>query len=188
MKLIVENRIREKYSQGVPRNSKGITQIVIHGTGGGNSAMAVINWMLGGERENLYKKNIGLFHYEIDLNGDIYEILSPYNGVYHSDSGQFDLDHTIGIELVNQAINNKGIYRPEQYQSLLSLIDFIMDVFPIDSISSHDYNRKYFSNLESKSCPGSLFDWTKITRYLDDTGCKYALCDGIIAYIRKDIA
>jgi hypothetical protein len=166
MNLIFDDRIRKKYFSPTPseffRNNDDIKEIVIHGTGGGQSAEAIINWMLGGERESLYRRGIGMFHYEIDLDGDIYCLLPNDIWCYHSDAGLHD-KQTIGIELLNTGVLNSAEYTEAQYKALDELIVKLCKQFPsIDSIVSHDANRKKFSKLLPKPCPGIQFDWTKV--------------------------
>ncbi|HUT63049.1 MAG TPA: N-acetylmuramoyl-L-alanine amidase [Anaerolineae bacterium] len=162
MNLFIVKEIRNKYD-GLPRNPDEIDEIVIHGTGGG-TAKGIIKWMSSDtcERKENYKKSIGLFHYEIDRNGDIYEIMHPdYRWAYHSGSGKHDRK-TIGIELVNPSAGNKDDYTDEQYDSLIVLIKKLTDSFEVRRIVSHDFNRKKYSNIEPKPCPGPLFDWNRI--------------------------
>lgn len=161
MNIIIVNKIRNKYP-GLSRKSSDIKEIVIHGTGGG-TAKGIIDWMSSDtcERRELYKQAIGLFHFMIDRNGDIYEILNPEVWTYHSESGFHD-HKTIGIELVNPELLNAGEYTDDQYDSLNTLMSKIIDRFKIDTISTHDYNRKFFSGSKPKPCPGHKFDWDKL--------------------------
>ena len=161
MNIIIVDKIRNKYS-GLGRKVSDIKEIVIHGSGGG-TAKGIIEWMASYncERKELYKQGIGLFHFMIDRNGDTYEILSPEVWAYHSESGFHD-HTTIGIELVNPELLNAGDYTDEQYESLNTLIEKITGRFKIDIISSHDYNRKFYSGSKPKPCPGNKFDWDKI--------------------------
>lgn len=167
MNVIQEFRIRDKYMKGFDRNLSDITTIVLHGTGGGQSAKAIINWMLGGERAGDYNAGISLFHYEIDLNGDIYEIINPLKWVYHSEASSMD-KHTIGIELLNTRELNQASYTPDQYNALFELISELIRMFPIDTITSHDVQRMKYSNLKPKPCPGVLFDWRQLEEYASE--------------------
>lgn len=168
MNLTVNNSIRNKYMDGFVRSSDPI-EIVIHGTGGGSSAKAMIDWMMGGERAKEYVKGIALYHYLIDFNGDIYEIISPNKWVYHSSSGAHDR-LTIGIELMNKSASNNDGFTTEQYKALFKLIDNLMEQDRIISIVGHGYNAKKYSNYD-KNCPGN-FDWEKLGKYLSDKGLK----------------
>lgn len=161
MNIIYDGRVFEKYfapiSSEFERDINDISEIVIHGTGGGQSAKGIIKWMLDGEREILYKKGIALFHYEIDRNGDIYQIIPDLNWVYHSSSGEHD-KKTIGIELVNPVIFNRGPYTIDQYNSLFSLIKKFIGLYSINYIAGHGANKLKYSG-SYKECPGK-FDWT----------------------------
>lgn len=168
MKINIEPFIRVKYMPGFDRSLKDITEIIIHGTAGGTSAQAVINWMIGGEREDLYNAGIGLFHYIIDLNGDTYEIIDSSKWVYHSDCSSHD-KHTIGIEMLNTQLLNAGSYTVKQYEALKELIVELIKKFPIDSITSHDVNRYKYSNLNPKPCPGYLFNWDMVDEAVEET-------------------
>lgn len=161
MNIIIVDKIRNKYP-GLPRKISEIYEIVIHGSGGG-TAKGIIDWMASEtcERRELYKQGIGLFHFMIDRNGDIYEILSPEAWAYHSESGIHDKG-TIGIELVNSELLNAGEYTEEQYESLDTLIEKVSDRFEIFTLSTHDYNRRYYSGCKPKPCPGYKFDWNKL--------------------------
>jgi N-acetyl-anhydromuramyl-L-alanine amidase AmpD len=165
MNIIQDYRVHDKYfasiSSEFSRNIADITEIVCHGTAGGQSAKGIIKWMLSGEREEEYKKGIALFHYEIDRNGDIYQIIPDLNWVYHSSSGRHD-KKTIGIELVNPVIENKGKYTIDQYNSLFSLIKRMMQLYPIDHIAGHGGNKLKYSG-SYKNCPGE-FDWVLLKR------------------------
>jgi hypothetical protein len=166
MTIINFDDIYNKYFKDIAdkfqRKSNDINEIVIHGTAGGDSAKAILKWMLDGEREKEYRKGIGLFHTEIDLNGDVYNILSPLFWCYHSSSGKHD-KMTIGIELINTKPDNKGLYMYEQYESLFKMIDAYLGVFPIKRICGHGYNKKTYSG-EYKECPGSMFEWGKLQK------------------------
>ncbi|MBN2401973.1 MAG: N-acetylmuramoyl-L-alanine amidase [Spirochaetes bacterium] len=178
MNIINEDRIHKKYFKDIEdqfnRKVEDIKEIVIHGTGGGKSARAILNWMLAGERAEQYKKGIALFHSEIDKNGDIYNILNPLYWCYHSSSGKHD-KYTIGIELVNSEVDNKGSYTSNQYKSLFEMIDAYLGLFPIASIVGHGYNGKKFSG-KYKNCPGN-FDWNKLQKFLIAEGFKFNKAD-----------
>jgi hypothetical protein len=170
-KIMVENlKIREKYHRGFEREKSDINQIVLHGTGGGASAGGLMAWMLDGERGNDYKKGVALFHYLIDYNGDIYNIIDPDRWVYHSSSGQHDR-HTIGIELMNIDRDNRDVYTIAQYQSLSDIIFELMGKYPIDSIIGHGACKNIYTGTY-KLCPGNL-NWLLIAGTLTEKGYKY---------------
>lgn len=169
MNLIKDDRIFEKYFKPIAdkfkRNTETINEVVIHGTGGGQYALDVIDWMLSGEREKEYKKGIALFHYEIDRNGDIYEILSPDYWCYHSSSGVHDR-FTLGVEFVNTKPDNKGIYTYEQYSAFYELLISFIKHYPIKYIVGHGHNKQEYSK-EYKECPGQFFEWNKLQKKFD---------------------
>jgi len=157
MNIKIEKRIREKYHQGFEREISDINTVVIHGTAGGNSAKGLIKWMLSGEREEQYKRGIALFHYLIDKNGKIYEIINPDRWVYHSSSGSQD-QHTIGIELINSGKNNEEEYTTKQYIALWKLLfGKIGEKYNIKRIIGHGAQKRKWSG-GYKNCPGN-FEW-----------------------------
>jgi hypothetical protein len=161
--MIIVKTIREKYSEGMIRN-RPISEIVVHGTGGGQNAQALISWMEGGERAESYKKNIGLFHYINDRDGKWYEIIDPLNWVYHSTSGLHD-ETTIGIENINPSPSNDAEYTDAQYDSLSQLVFKLIDQFPtITSIIGHGQNQLKYSG-SYKHCPGN-FNWERFKNML----------------------
>ena len=168
MNITINNTIRRKFMAGFVRSSDP-NEIVIHGTGGGASASVMIDWMLSGERVKEYVRGIALYHYLIDFSGEVIEIISPDNWVYHSSSGAHD-KLTIGIEMMNKSTNNENEYTDRQYTALFGLIDELMKKYSIKSIVGHGYNGKKYSNLD-KNCPGN-FDWQKLGKHLSDKGVR----------------
>ncbi len=169
MKIIYNTSIFQKYFESISekfrRGNSDITEIVIHGTGGGESAQAILKWMEDGERAEEYKKGISLFHSEIDRDGVIYNII-PFNfWCYHSSSGQHD-KQTVGLELINTYPLNKGIYIYEQYNTLIELINYIKTICPIKTIVGHGYNGRTYSNKD-KECPGMYFEWHQLIKNLN---------------------
>jgi hypothetical protein len=176
MNIINDDRLFEKYfkdgSEKFKRTNEDITEIVVHGSGGHDTATGIIGWMLNGglmadgtTREKDYRKGISLFHTEIDRNGDVYNILSPLYWCYHSSSGQHD-KCSIGIELVSIKPDNKAIYSDEQYSSLYEMIDAYLGVFPIKTIVGHGFNKKKYKG-GYKNCPGTYFDWNKLAKHFN---------------------
>lgn len=159
MNLIQDTRVFDKYFSPIKDQftRDDISEIIVHGTSGGQSAKGIINWMLGGERAEEYKKGIGLFHYEIDRNGDVYQLIPNGYWCYHSSSGQHD-KVTVGIELVNPEKDNFGKYKMEQYKSLMDLIKMFMLNYQIKVIAGHGATKLQYSG-SYKYCPGKLFDW-----------------------------
>jgi len=159
MEIIKELRIREKFTKGFLRGNN-VYEIIIHGTGGGSTAEGMFNWMLTGERQERYKQGIGLFHYLIDRQGKIYEIISPEMWVYHSGTGKHDSE-TIGIELINTSSKNLDEFTSKQYESLDFLIDYLLQYYYIEIIEGHGQCQKRLTGIY-KQCPGN-FDWNAIT-------------------------
>jgi N-acetyl-anhydromuramyl-L-alanine amidase AmpD len=160
MNIIQENRIFDKFFKKISKSfiREDIEEIIVHGTGGGVSASAIINWMLGGERKAEYERGIALFHYEIDRNGDVYQIISPKYWCYHSSSGRHD-KKTIGIELVNPIKENHGSYMIQQYNSLCNLIKMFMTTYDLKVIAGHGATKQKYSG-GYKNCPGEKFEWS----------------------------
>jgi len=158
MEIIKDEVVREKFHAGFTRPEPP-SEIVIHGTGGGGT----LNYVRNGGRKELYKRGIALFHYLIERDGRVIEIINPDNYVYHSSSGKHD-QKTIGIELLNLSHSNSLGYTKRQYESLLNLIEHLEDIYPLDRIVSHYYNsKKYF---KPKNCPGNKFDTELLKKYL----------------------
>ena len=168
MNIINDMRLQGMY-HGYARAIADINEITVHGSGGGSSSMALLNWMSSEncERKELYKKGIGLFPYTIDFNGDIYNLMPVNNWYYHSDAGQHD-SHTIGIEMMNSGQGNSGKYTNVQYASLFELMSDLCSKYPITDIHSHDANRRMFSNMPQKPCPGMNFNWSQLEEYVTE--------------------
>ena len=152
------------------RNLSDISEIVIHGTGGGVNAVSLLRWMITGGRAEEYKKGIGLFHYLIDRDGEIYKLYNLEKWMYHSSSGQHD-KCTVGIELMNPSANNQVEYTAEQYKSLAEIIEAINKLVPIKTIAGHGYNKQKYSG-SYKVCPGR-FDWFNFGEMLDKKGMSF---------------
>lgn len=170
MQIIKDDRIFNKYFKDVSRTFKrkmeDINEIIIHGSGGSDTAKGIIKWMLdggsladGSNRIDDYKKGVSLFHFEIDDNGDIYEIVPIEYRCHHSSSGRHD-KNTIGIELVQTGIDNKKKYSIYQYNSLFWLIKDIITKCPIEVIAGHSVTKQIYSGSykDNPPCPGN-FDW-----------------------------
>jgi len=156
-----DEKIRNKFFSGYDR-TKPINWFVIHGTAG----VGVLRWMRDlvtpeSKRGLSYKKGIGLFHYLIERNGTIWEIISPDKWVWHADVGSYD-GGSIGVELENPSTSNAKEYTAEQYTSLLSLFNYLKKLYPtIDVMISHNRAKIKVNNgkLGGKECPGKGFDW-----------------------------
>jgi N-acetyl-anhydromuramyl-L-alanine amidase AmpD len=153
MTIIKNTKIRERWCHGFKRSADQVKEIVIHATAG----LGTIKWMeTSDERKEQWSKGIGLFHFLIDRQGQVTEVIDPEFYVFHSSSGQHDL-FTIGIELEKSKSNNSDVITLEQSDSLLSLIKQLCMMYPnISKIVSHDYNAKTFSNRPPKPCPGAF--------------------------------
>jgi hypothetical protein len=175
MEIIKNKSIREKYMSEFHRQSPPI-EIVLHGTGGGSSAQGIIDWMMGGERSEEYKKGIALFHYLVDRDGAVTEIIDPTMWVYHSSSGLHDM-LTIGIEHINPDKKNNKIYTGPQYQSDFELIKMLLEKYPaIKSIIGHTQNTLKYSGPEHVKvpCPGN-YDWPLLQKMLAVDGHAFEL-------------
>jgi len=178
--ITVNKTIRTKYSKGWQDKKRTdalgkkipISEVVIHGTGGGNTIEGILQWMYDGEFAANYVKGIGLFHYLIGNKGDIVEIIDPEYWTYHSTSGYNDR-RTIGIELFNSSKSNRDPYTKEQYESLFKLIfKYLIPLYPtITNITSHRANILTYNNGKGlKQCPGPEFSWEKLDSELKSQG------------------
>jgi len=119
--------------------------------------------------------SMGLFHYLITRDGNVWEIIDPDRWVYHSSSGRKD-KHRIGIELENPDRQNRTAYTPEQYKLLYALIfENLMDWYPkIDVILSHKRAfEKASRGKYTKECPGTGFNWNTLEHYMQNNGFTY---------------
>lgn len=180
MDIEIDYAIREKWHKGFMREEE-VSEIVIHGTGGG----ATYNWVLNGGRKDLYQRGIALFHYLIERDGRVVEIIDPDRWVYHSSSGRHD-EKTIGIELVNLTNDNSGHYTMAQYNSLFHLIFFIIfRRYKISTIAGHGMNKHLYSG-GYKKCPGKGFDWDMLEKELTNKGYHYKKGKEIYEHILLD--
>lgn len=165
MNIQQDLRLREKYTQGFAR-TKPVKYITVHGTGGGSSAARLLKWMLkpGKQREDWYKRGIALFHYIIDRDGSIIELIDPDKWVYHASVGKWDAG-SIGIELMNPKSDNSGDYTSMQYRALTFLCKELIYKYPIEKIYSHKYAKEVIAKRGSKNCPGN-FNWKKFSKEL----------------------
>ena len=167
--MIVNDELSKLYPC-FDRDIKDISEIVIHGTGGGVNAISLLRWMITGGRVEEYKRGIGLFHYLIDRDGEIYKLYSLEKWMYHSSSGQHD-KCTVGIELMNPSTNNQVEYTAEQYRSLAELVKAVNGLVTIKSIVGHGLNKQKYSG-SYKVCPGR-FDWFNFGETLDGMGMSF---------------
>jgi hypothetical protein len=168
----IDSKIRTKYFEGFDRlKDNGAIQhirdiklmrLIIHGTGGGGT----YRWMLMGARRASYKKGVGTFHYLIQRNGTVIEIIDPNKWTKHSHSGKQDRIN-FGVELVNPSWWNGMKYTDKQYDSLFKLIDYLRleRHYPIKVIRSHNRTKQLFTGT-GKKCPGKKFDWKRLGRFL----------------------
>ena len=172
-KFVITHDVENIYQGGIAgkvRDLNSVTEVVVHGTGGGSTPDALVSWVLGGERRADYEMGISLFHYTIGRDGKVIQILDPKYWCYHSSSGQHDAE-TIGIELLNPDSGNHGTYTDEQYKSLNTLIFKYLKprMNGINHIVSHKFNYEKFSG-GTKNCPGEGFDWNRIVLYASSKG------------------
>lgn len=165
--------VRSKFTRGKHRWGRKVNEIVLHGTAGGSTLNFVRN--ATGTRAHRYRHNVGLFHYLIQRDGDIWEIIDPDRWVYHSQRSSKD-SHTIGIELVNLDYGNRGDYTDKQYDSLDYLIfGHLMEEYPkISIIMSHTRSyQKYVGGNRRLPCPGPGFEWDILEKSMDSRGYSY---------------
>jgi len=153
--------IRNKFMDGYAR-TKPVTWFVVHGTAGGGTLQWIRNTDPKSERGVGYTKGIALFHFFIDRDGTIWQVIDTEKWVWHASIGRFD-GGTIGVELVNQDYQNRKPYSAEQYNSLLALYEHLLKQYPeMNTIISHNRAKIKVNNgkLGGKACPGLGFDWS----------------------------
>lgn len=173
LKIHKDTIIRNKFFDGYARTLP-ITWFVIHGTGGGGT----LRWMryqvkLNSKRGLKYQRGVGLFHYLIERNGMIWEIIDPDMWVWHASVGNID-GGTIGVELLNPSPFNRKKYTVEQYDALLALYTHLRTKkYPkMDIMISHNRAKQKISG-RTKKCPGKGFDW-RLWRNMVAKQYKYA--------------
>ena len=177
---IVFNGVREKYSSGLQRSNPPET-IILHGTAGGGSGGkpgspgGLLKWMMGGEREVEYTKSIGLFHYLIEQDSDVWEIINPDKYTYHSGTGGHTDSRSIGIELVNRDAGNMDEYAPEQYDALDTLLSELFARYPtINEITGHSaIYKRVKQRAKTLDCPGPMFKWDRVREMLSRDGHEF---------------
>lgn len=178
MKLVKRDEVFNKYFDPIKnkhlRGIDEITEIVLHGTGGGKSAEALINWMMKGERAPNYVKGVSLFHFVIDYNGTVYQIIDPIYWVWHSSSGAHDRK-TIGIEHMNpdlvkfpMQMNRVKYKEAQQVASADIIIDLLKEHPNIKTIVGHGQNARTYS-AAYQNCPGA-YDWEYLMGRLKEIG------------------
>jgi len=168
--------VRERFFGGFDRNVAP-SKIVIHGTAGGGSGGkpgqpgGLLKWMMSGERETEYEAGIGLFHYLIERDNDVWEIIDPEKWVYHSGTGREIDSRTIGIELVNRDSSNMGDYTNGQYEALDTLIGELLNKYHIDEIVGHGaIYQRIRGKIKRLACPGPSFTWSWVGETLRTRG------------------
>lgn len=160
LKIYKDNIIRNKFFGGYERTTD-ISWYVIHGTSGGGTLDWMRNTKPNSDRGKKYQKGIALFHYLIEEDGKIWEIIPPNKWVWHSATGSTDKG-TIGVEMLNKSIGNTKPYTPSQYVALLALYTYLKENITIcknmDVMISHNRAKQKITG-KSKSCPGKGFDW-----------------------------
>lgn len=141
---------------------------VIHGTAGGGTLNWVRNADPNSPRGQRYARGVALFHYLIERDGTVHEIIDPSKWCLHASIWKLD-SGTIGVEMVNPDWGNKDDYTDEQYNSLLELYNYLRggDYPDMDVMLSHNrckqkvnYEMKGLTPPRvAKACPGPGFDW-----------------------------
>lgn len=162
MKIEIDNIVRNKFSKG-KRRLRGKNQVdtfVIHGTAGGGTLNWMRNMSTNSFRGKRYKRDIGLFHFIIERDGSITEIIDPTRWTHHATIGRRDAK-TIGVELVNPSSTNTISYTKKQYESLIWLYTYLRyrDGYKnMKSMASHARLKSKYGN-GWKNCPGRGFSW-----------------------------
>lgn len=181
MDIIRTTKFEDTWHRGIPR-LKALKRVVIHGTAGIDNVTQLLDWMVrGGDgRHHKYKQSIGFFHFAIDKNGTILQLIDTDRWMYHSHSGVYD-EESIGIELCNRDIKNRNPYTPEQYTSLIWLLfEYLISRNPITEITGHErMMQKYSKSTFRKNgyryyCPGN-FDWAQLALYMDQNDIPYKM-------------
>ena len=174
IEIIQKPSIFEKYKSGFDRGLPSINTLVIHHTDGEGTFDTLENWMLTGERANLYYQGIGLFHYCNDKEGKVYQIMPIEKWVYHSESGVMD-QYTIGIENIHRT----GEFTQAQYESLAELVVYLKNTYKnFKYITTHDWMRNTYSGLGSKGCPSSFFKMDTLKNIIEKNGLKVKVING----------
>jgi hypothetical protein len=206
--IVVDKTVRTKYKSSwidATRKPKlPIVEVVVHGTGGGDTVAGLLSWMYNDGRPE-YSKNIGFFHYAIgrggkgEKDGMIANVLDTEYWTYHSTCYKHDYQ-TIGVEMLNSSLSNRNPYTDAQYDSLFKLIfDYLMPLYPtITRIVGHRYNiwrwnSEAVAKQYDKNCPGS-FDWGRLEKEITKRGftfdsdgpmCKYNILPKKTLGVRK---
>lgn len=126
-------------------------------------------------------------HYMIDRDGKVYRTIPEERAAWHAGRGSLDgreeftdrmNHHSVGIELFAvgtqeemrpymfkaeyDRIDRRHIgYTPAQYDALNKLLDYICEYYAIPRTREHIVGHDEYSR--SRTDPGSLFEWHKIT-------------------------
>jgi hypothetical protein len=161
--IIKDNRLFEKYESflitGFLRTLLPST-IAIHGTPA-QSAAALVNWQLSGERDADYRDGRGMYNWIICRDGKITQTIPEHVWTHHAHAGRNIHSIMFAVCLINNGPDNTGDYTAEQYTALNWLIfEYITRRFPIDRIITHDASRRIFAPQTSgMKCPGDKFDF-----------------------------
>lgn len=167
----IDTEIRSKFHAGFPRGQDPDI-FVIHGSAGPNPYVWVRDAeRLKNPRIDLYKKGIALWHYTINDDGEVIEMIDPGNFTYHCHAGKDEV-RTIGVELENP--DNKSPFKDAQYNSLFNLIDYLLGRFGLTEIISHNKMKERYRG-KGKVCPGDGFEWGRIGRFLSDNKLSYLI-------------
>lgn len=149
----IDTIIKKKWKQSGFKRPGFVDTIVIHATGGGNT----LEWMRSSKNERAasYAKGIGLFHFLIQRDASIIQIIDPEFWVYHSHAGQAD-SRSIGIELEKYDPTNMIDINPKQMLALNALIYFLKSVYPITRIETHRYRARKYAGFPKWRCPMTL--------------------------------
>lgn len=195
---LIDKKVRTKYQRGFIKKvrKKHVTEVVLHGTAGGESVSGLLHWMYNGGRATEYNKGVALFHYLIgrgakgEKDGLLAEVIDPMYYVYHSSSSKHDKE-TVGVELINSSKSNRNPYTDGQYDSLFKLIfEHLMVLYPnINRVTSHRYNiwrwnNKWTAKRRDKNCPGN-FNWNLLDSELNKRGYTFQTNGNLRYNIKK---
>lgn len=164
------------FDHGYERGTEPIW-LTIHGTAGGGTLEWILSAEPGSKRFQKYAAGVGLFHYLIDRDGSITNIIDPDKWVFHSSINYLDRQ-TIGVELLNPDFRNREPYTEEQYVSLITLYRYLRNKYPLTVMLSHNRSMQkiiYEARGKkppqvAKACPGPGFNWPKFRQMMVDFG------------------
>jgi len=184
--MITINEELRHFYPCLEREKEDVNEIILHGTGGSESATGLIRWMLSEDgRHKEYAQSIALFHYIIDRKGEIIQLYDPWSSWMFHSSSRFHDKNTIGIEMCNPDKKNQAEYTKEQYIYVVELFKELYEIQPIEKISGHTVTAiKYSGKPNATPCPGN-FDWKRLCDMLAKESFIFDFEDQRIFNIKK---